>query len=303
MERPLVSIIINNYNYGRFLGAAIDSALGQTYPHIEVVVVDDGSTDNSREVISFYGSRIVPVLKENGGQASTFNAGFLASRGELICMLDSDDLFMPEKASEIVKAWQRYPDAVLFYHRMQVIDNNNAPKGRPWPIFLWTGLIRDRVERSGGWWPRAVTSGLCFSRSYLDRVLPMPVEGFRLCADAYVGDLAPFLGRIVGVPKVLTLYRLHGQNYWSSFLDRNNNGIINRSRQYAFEHVQLKKALTDMGIHTSITLNRHLPYSITTHILERKPSFWRVVLMILTYPSLGYISRIYQLTRFLTKRF
>ena len=72
---PLVSIIINNYNYGNFLPIAISSALKQTYSNVEVVVVDDGSTDNSREVVAGYGDHIVPILKENGGQASAFNSG------------------------------------------------------------------------------------------------------------------------------------------------------------------------------------------------------------------------------------
>ena len=99
---PLVSVIINNYNYGHFLGEAIDSVLNQTYPNIEIVVVDDGSTDNSREIISSYQEKIISVLKENGGQASAFNAGFAASRGDIIFMLDSDDIFVPEKVAEVV---------------------------------------------------------------------------------------------------------------------------------------------------------------------------------------------------------
>src|SRR4029077_3087176 len=77
--------------YGRFLGRAIDSALGQAYPWTEVVVVDDGSTDESRAVIAGYGDRVVPVLKGNGGQASAFNAGLAASRGRVVIFLDSDD--------------------------------------------------------------------------------------------------------------------------------------------------------------------------------------------------------------------
>ncbi|MEW5858968.1 MAG: glycosyltransferase, partial [Cyanobacteriota bacterium] len=60
-EKPFVSVIINNYNYGRFISEAIDSVLNQTYPHIEVIVVDDGSTDNSREVIASYQDKIIPV--------------------------------------------------------------------------------------------------------------------------------------------------------------------------------------------------------------------------------------------------
>ena len=78
---PLVSIIVNNYNYERFVAQAIESALQQTYSPVEVIVVDDGSVDHSREIIQGYGGRIQPVLKENGGQASALNAGFAASRG------------------------------------------------------------------------------------------------------------------------------------------------------------------------------------------------------------------------------
>src|SRR5713226_5859186 len=88
------SIIVNNYNYGRFLKDAIDSALHQSYPGVEVIVVDDGSTDHSREIIASYGDRIIPVLKENGGQASAFNAGFSQSRGKVIFFLDSDDAML-----------------------------------------------------------------------------------------------------------------------------------------------------------------------------------------------------------------
>ncbi|MBN1874039.1 MAG: glycosyltransferase family 2 protein, partial [Anaerolineae bacterium] len=105
VDTPLVSILINNYNYAEFLSAAIDSGLAQTYPNVEVVVVDDGSTDNSREVIAGYKNRIIAVLKENGGQASAFNAGVAASRGDIVCFLDSDDIFLPEKITEIVTAF------------------------------------------------------------------------------------------------------------------------------------------------------------------------------------------------------
>jgi glycosyltransferase involved in cell wall biosynthesis len=97
------TVIINNYNYGRFLATAIESALNQTYADTEVVVVDDGSTDDSRQIIAGYGNRIRPVLKANGGQASTFNAGFAASTGDVICMLDSDDLFYPNKVERIAE--------------------------------------------------------------------------------------------------------------------------------------------------------------------------------------------------------
>src|SRR5262249_29495742 len=95
MERPLASVIINNYNYGRFLKASIDSALAQRYPCTDVIVVDDGSTDYSRRIIASYGDKIVSLLKSNQGQASAFNVGFGVSRGEVVCFLDADDSLLP----------------------------------------------------------------------------------------------------------------------------------------------------------------------------------------------------------------
>src|SRR5437879_12763582 len=100
----LASIIVNHYHYGRFLREAVDSALNQTYRHTEVIVVDDGSTDGSPEIIASYGKRIVPVLKQNGGQNSALNAGFSRSRGDVILFLDSDDVLLPTAVDAAVAA-------------------------------------------------------------------------------------------------------------------------------------------------------------------------------------------------------
>ncbi|MGL5078202.1 MAG: glycosyltransferase family 2 protein, partial [Waterburya sp.] len=98
----LVSILINNYNYGNYLPFAIESAINQTYSNTEVIVVDDGSTDNSQEVINSYRDRdrrIIPILKNNNGQGSALNAGFAVSKGEIICLLDADDRWLPSKVA------------------------------------------------------------------------------------------------------------------------------------------------------------------------------------------------------------
>ena len=133
MQAPLVSIVINNYNYAEFLGRAIESALDQSYAPIEVVVVDDGSTDRSRQVIAGFGSNIVPVLKENGGQASAFNAGVSCSRGDIICLLDADDLFYHDKVKEIASVFASTGDAskpLFVSHWLQVVDSNGVPSDR-----------------------------------------------------------------------------------------------------------------------------------------------------------------------------
>src|ERR1035441_690125 len=124
---PSVSVVIDNYNYGRFLGEAIDSALNQTYPNVEVIVVDDGSTDNSREVIASFGDRIITVLKENGGQTSALNAGFTASRGEWIYLLDSDDLFNTNKVQRISELATEYPTAGMIAHNHDYCTADGTP--------------------------------------------------------------------------------------------------------------------------------------------------------------------------------
>jgi glycosyltransferase involved in cell wall biosynthesis len=110
-ELPLVSILINNYNYERFISQAIDSELEQTYHDIQAVV-DEGSTDYSRQVIDSYGNQIIKIFKENGRPASALNAGFAVSKGGITCLLDADDIFLPTKISENeirLKAFYYFP--------------------------------------------------------------------------------------------------------------------------------------------------------------------------------------------------
>jgi len=96
--RPRVSIVIINYNYGRFVRAAIESALAQTQK-TEVIVVDDGSTDESAIVIEPYADRVAVVSKENGGHTSAVNAGYEASSGEVVIFLDADDYLSADSRS------------------------------------------------------------------------------------------------------------------------------------------------------------------------------------------------------------
>ena len=88
----LVSIVITNYNYAAYLAQAIVGALNQTYPDVEVIVIDDGSSDNSIEIISHYAGRVIPLLKENSGHCACINLGFAMSRGEVVIFLDADDV-------------------------------------------------------------------------------------------------------------------------------------------------------------------------------------------------------------------
>ena len=102
-ESPRVSVVIPNYNYARFVDAAVESALGQTLPPLEVIVVDNGSTDNSLEVLKKFGEKIRVIAQENRGQAGSRNRGMVEARGEFVAFLDADDLWRANKLEKQMK--------------------------------------------------------------------------------------------------------------------------------------------------------------------------------------------------------
>jgi glycosyltransferase involved in cell wall biosynthesis len=213
---PSASIIINNYNYGRFLQEAIDSALDQTYATTEVIVVDDGSTDDSREIIASYGNSIIPVLKDNGGQASAFNAGFLVSSGEVVFFLDADDRFFPTTVEAAMNLFE--PNIAKMHWPLRVIDEHGEDKGRVVPSQeLPEGDSRDFVIGEGPWnCIVAPTTGNAWARAFLERVLPIPEKEWRICTDSYLFTLAPLFGVIKRLSEPQGFYRMHGQNNYSN---------------------------------------------------------------------------------------
>ena len=209
MARPLASIIINNYNYARYLPYAVDSALNQTYPYVEVIVVDDGSTDNSRTVLESYGDRIRAVFKENGGQISALNAGFRESRGDLIASLDADDTYTPDAIARIVEAWK--PDTVIAHFPLRVINADGADCGLLNPrAKLAFGNVADLLLEKGKY-ISAPSSGNVYSRSVLERILPIPEDSGNHF-DWYLETLVPFYGAVVAFEEPLGFYRIHDQN-------------------------------------------------------------------------------------------
>jgi glycosyltransferase involved in cell wall biosynthesis len=200
---PKVSIVISNFNYGRFLGDAIDSALAQTYANTEVIVVDDGSTDNSAEVIERRGDRVLALFKANGGQASAFNVGFQASTGDLILFLDSDDVLEPKAVEAVVREWRDGTVRTLF--PLTATDKNGKQLGRrvggnalPSPLY-------------GSFGVGSPTSGNVFARSALEKIMPIPESVWRVCPDFYLTAVNLF-GDVGCLRQPLASYRLHGSN-------------------------------------------------------------------------------------------
>jgi glycosyltransferase involved in cell wall biosynthesis len=216
--KSLASIIINNYNYGGFVSDAIESALAQTYTNCEVIVVDDGSHDNSREVISRFGSRIKAVFKSNGGQSSAFNAGFAESSGDVICFLDSDDVFLPTKVERVMDGMAACPQGWCFHH-IQWTDTVLKPIFTS-PIPYSTGRYDFRsalIEGKCRFAPPA-TSGLAFARTLLDQIMPIP-EVITITSDNYLKLSSLALEPGYFIAEQYALQRIHGENAYTGRKD------------------------------------------------------------------------------------
>ena len=209
---PLVSIVVTNYNYGRYLRSAIDSALAQTYPNVEVIVVDDGSSDGSREIIESYGARIAAVLKANGGHGSALNAGFVASRGEIVMFLDADDELLPVAAAQVVNAWR--PGVAKAQIQLEMVDARGDPIGArvpPFNGFIPNGDISDRIARFGEY-PSPPSSGNAYARAALTRLMPLDEATWFAAAEKPLVFLTPFFGDVVSICAPLGRYRIHEDN-------------------------------------------------------------------------------------------
>jgi glycosyltransferase involved in cell wall biosynthesis len=126
---PTVSVIIPTYNRAQWIGASIQSVLDQTYTDYEIIVVDDGSTDDTAEVIRAFTDRVRYFYQENGGSAAARNRGLQEARGEYIAFLDSDDLFLPEKLHKQVEYLQHNPHIGMVYSAYTNIDHNHNELG------------------------------------------------------------------------------------------------------------------------------------------------------------------------------
>jgi hypothetical protein len=212
----VVDIVINNHNYGAYLGDAIESARGQTHERVNVVVVDDGSSDDSRTVLADQGDDVTVVLKENGGQASALNAGMERCRGDVVVFLDADDTLHPEAAARVAAAFAADGAVSKVQYRMDVIDADGRDRGEIKPP-LHLPLPGGDLERAELAYPFDLvwlpTSGNAFRADAVRRILPIPEDSYPVCgADWYLVHLTTLLGRVVSLDSVGASYRVHGAN-------------------------------------------------------------------------------------------
>lgn len=235
MSRPFVSVVIDNHNYGRFLRQAVDSVLSQDFPgkEVELIVVDDGSTDDSRAILGSYGKRLKAVLQDRSGQATAFNRGFAEARGEVVCLLDSDDVWLPGK---LAKTMPRFDDASVgaVGNFLQDADAALKPIRFSFPHWPERYRLEDFLD---GRTEFTATSGLAYRKKALDLALPIPRELFYYLDD-FLSARVLFDFDMANVPEVLGLHRVHGGNWCAGgYQDARKIEVDFRMREIFSKHL------------------------------------------------------------------
>ncbi|MGF6853350.1 glycosyltransferase family 2 protein [Paraburkholderia sp. CI3] len=212
------SVVVANYNYGRFVRQAIESALAQDWPNREVIVVDDGSTDNSAEVIRSYGEQITAIFKENGGQREANNVGFDRSAGDVVIFLDADDVLVPGALRSIASVWR--PGLSKVQVLMERVDaeghpiRNAIPKVRTVIPKVPPGVSSEAIRHwayETSEYPSPPGSGNAWARSFLERIFPLDASCDSF-TDSTCIAMAPYMGDVETIAAPLVLYRMHGEN-------------------------------------------------------------------------------------------
>lgn len=213
MTAPLVTVLIDTYNYGRFIEDAIHSVLAQDFPskQVEIIVVDDGSTDDTAERVKKYDSRVQYFYKANGGQASAFNLGLQKAKGEIVALLDADDYWVPSKVRRVVEEFDRHPDTSLVYHPFREFKAETG-EWRNGGFDSVSGFV-PADKKKILMYTACQTSGLTFRTHLVKELLPLN-EGMTIQSDGLLAALIIFLGPVVAISEPLAVYRIHGSNLY-----------------------------------------------------------------------------------------
>ncbi|MFK4505560.1 glycosyl transferase family 2 [Bradyrhizobium daqingense] len=210
---PRLSVVIPNHNYAAYVGSAIRSALDIRWPNVEVIVVDDGSTDHSLDVIQEFTDEVTIISQANAGQMMSCVNGFRRSSGDIIIFLDSDDALHPDVMTEIVTVWSKAASKYQF--QMRVIDAGGQPTGNVLPQYFSRPASEDvrKWMATTGAYPTPPGSGNAYPRWFVERVFGFESDFVDRAPDSYLLAAAPACGEIVTITKPLADYRVHGLNH------------------------------------------------------------------------------------------
>lgn len=202
--RPLVSMVTPTYNQADYLAQTIDSVLAQDYPHIEYLVLDDGSTDSTPEVLHRYDGKVTWERQTNMGQSATLNKGWTQSKGQYLGYISSDDRLLPHAISTLVATLERHPEAVVAYCDFDLIDEKGVVVGHEAsPEFKLSDLVGDLVCQPG--------AGALFRRDAFEKVGGWNPR-LRKIPDFEFWLRMSKVGPFVRVPETLAEYRVHADS-------------------------------------------------------------------------------------------
>jgi glycosyltransferase involved in cell wall biosynthesis len=214
MSSPLVSIVTSSYNQAPFLEETIRSVLEQDYEPIEYLVIDDGSTDGSAEIIRRSADRLRWwTVQENAGQAVTVNRGLARARGSILGFLSSDDLLLPGAVSKLVSALESDPSAVLAYGDAVYIDEHSA-RTAPLPAGDWDPVQYARTGRQPSPQPASL-----FTRRGWELAGPLNERAWALFDSELYLRLGA-VGRMVRIHETVAAFRLHPESKQLSHRER-----------------------------------------------------------------------------------
>ncbi|MEO0267357.1 MAG: glycosyltransferase [candidate division WOR-3 bacterium] len=258
-KRIIASIIIDTYNYGRFIEDAIDSVLNQTFPQkdMEIIVVDDGSTDNTSQIVKKYKDKIKYIYKENRGQASALNLGIENSKGEYLVFLDADDFCSPQRVERVVEEFEKYENVVQVNNGFKFVNKN----GKEIDFAFWKpnfyefhNLSLNRKNIYLFFSSFAPMSAIALRKGILKYILPFP-EKSKIGADMCIDLVAMWFGNLSFLKEELTYYRIHGDNLWST---NNTNKFKLHVEAMENAFLYLKKIVKNSKIYDPVLFKKAL---------------------------------------------
>jgi glycosyltransferase involved in cell wall biosynthesis len=247
--KPLITALVDTYNHERYIEQALVSVLeqGLSPAELEIVVVDDGSTDTTPSIIQKFAPRVKHIRKKNGGQASAFNAGFAESRGEILAILDGDDWWAEGKLALVADALEKNPEMAAVGHGYYEFHEETkearvcVPPARGVVNIAIPGWTRS----AGSLRPFLVAGALTVRRRVLDWIMPLPEE-MVFMADTAIQAAAMVMGALI-LEEPLLYYRYHSQNLYS-IASKDKERLRRRSEMTELVYSRVYRMLIELGV-------------------------------------------------------
>lgn len=260
--KPGLSVLIDTYNHEKYIEQAVVSAIEQDFPasDCEIVVVDDGSTDRTPEIVRKFAPRVRLLRKKNGGQASAFNTAFPALRGELVAFLDGDDWWAREKISAVMTAFTQHPEASAVGHGYYEVQESAGATKLHALAHAESSDLSNCAAALGALraWDFLRTSAFTAKKAVLEKILPVP-EALVFCADAFIAPACMATGVHV-IQQPLLYYRVHGENLCTFDDAKDEARLRRRCEMHELLFELLEPTLIKMGVRRDTAWALLYPY-------------------------------------------